>query len=382
MSKTLTTNKLIASVKRKGSIPESQQTFNEEDFLAFANEEMDLGLIPHVLTFHEEYFVHTELVEIVPYVTRYAIPTRAVGNKLRELAYSDDNGGIFEMTQIHIDDLSSFQNNLTNITFTAFYVEGSDIVLMPDVGPTPTGFLRFSYYLRPNEIVPESRVAIINNISRATGIVTGTTVGPDAEITTSTPHGLITGDYVKLTNTGLLVFDGLSFQITVTSLTTFTLDGITGGVASTGNWFSYQVTVDNMPSVIQQSSELDLIQTNNPFKTLILDVVSVNMNIPAKIFTFDPDDLPSRLAVGDQIALAGETIVPQVPADLHSLLAQRVTARCLEALGDTQGLSSANAKLSEMEQKSGALLQSRVEGAPKKIVNRHSLLKRRRLYWR
>lgn len=44
------------------------------------------------------------------------------------------------------------------------------------------------------------------------------------EMTTVLPHGLQTGDYVKLVNTGATPPDGV-WQLTVTSLTTFTLDG-------------------------------------------------------------------------------------------------------------------------------------------------------------
>lgn len=310
--KYLTTNTLIDSVKRRASIPESQQTFQEADFLAFANEELDLGIIPHVLSYHEEYFVYTELVEIEADVQRYPIPERAVGNKLRELSYVDESGNIFEMTRINIDDIAAFQGNYTTSSYTTFYVEGGDIVLLPPVSSTPTGSLRFSYYLRPNELVSEDRVAIITSID---------------------------------TNTG-------------------------------------EVTVDNVPDNITVADELDFIQTKSPHKSLAIDITAQGINTVTKVITFDPDDLPSRLAVGDQVALAGETIVPQVPSDLHSMLAQRVAARCLESLGDTQGITLANTKLAEMEQKTGALLDNRVEGASQKILNRHSTLHRKRFRWR
>lgn len=312
MAKYMTVDTLIADVKRRASIPESQQTFQEVDFLAFANEELDIGIIPHVLSFHEEYFVYTELITIEPEVQRYEIPERAVGNKLRDLAYVDMSGNIFEMTRINSDDISAFQGNYTTSSYTTFYVEGSDIVLLPPVSSTPTGSLRFSYYLRPNELVSQDRVAIITNINTITG----------------------------------------------------------------------EVTVASVPENITVADTLDLIQTRSPHKSLTLDIVPTALNTVTKVFTFDPADLPSRLAVGDQLALAGETIVPQVPSDLHSMLSQRVAARCLEALGDTQGITLANTKLAEMEQKTGALLENRVEGATMKVLNRHSTLKRNRYRWR
>lgn len=312
MAKYLTTDTLIDSVKRRAMIPETQQTFQEADFLAFANEEMDLGIIPHVLSFHEEYFVRTDLVTLESDTVRYTIPERAVGTKLRDLAYQDTGGNIFEMSRIKIDDLPSYQNNSIQNNYTLFYVEGNDIVLLPPVNNTPVGSLRFTYYLRPSELVSQNQVAIITSINTVTG----------------------------------------------------------------------EIMVDAIPDAFTLSTDLDIVQTKSPHKILEMDVLATAFNTSSNIITFALDDLPSGLVIGDHIALSEQTIVPQVPSDLHSMLAQRVAARCLEALGDTQGLSSANTKLTEMEAKTGTIIENRVEGAPLKVVNRHSMLKRKKLYWR
>lgn len=312
MAKYYTSSTLIESVKRKAMIPATQNTFLDVDFLAFANEEIDMGIVPHILTFHAEYFVVTDYVTLTPNTSRYEIPTRAIGGKLRDVSYQDTGGNIFEMTRIKVDDVPSYQNNVIQNSFTMFYIEGNDLVLIPITGANPIGFLRFSYYLRPNEIVEENRVAIVTGI-----------------------------DY------------------------------------TTGN-----VTVANVPTNITLTDTLDIVQTKPPFSTLARDVTAIGINTIPNVFTFNIADIPTNLAIGDQIALAGETIVPQIPSDLHSMLAQRVAARCLEALGDQNGLSAANAKLTEMEQKTGAIIQDRVEGAPQKIVNVHSTLKRKKLYWR
>jgi hypothetical protein len=68
--------------------------------------------------------------------------------------------------------------------------------------------------------------------------------------------------------------------------------------------------------------------------------------------------------------VAGESCIPNVPTELHAILAQRVACRVLEAIGDTQSLQNANSKLQEMEGKAGVILDSRVEGAVHKVVNR------------
>ena len=73
--------------------------------------------------------------------------------------------------------------------------------------------------------------------------------------------------------------------------------------------------------------------------------------------------------------MANECIIPQIPPDLHNALAERTAARILAAIGDTEGLGVANAKLQEIEARQGTLLDGRVEGAPQKITARHSLLR-------
>ncbi|MFN9916610.1 MAG: hypothetical protein ACK53L_28725, partial [Pirellulaceae bacterium] len=102
--------------------------------------------------------------------------------------------------------------------------------------------------------------------------------------------------------------------------------------------------------------------------------------------TVDPASIPANFGPGDQVSLAEETSIAQLPTDLQSLLSQRVAARCLEALGDQQGLAAANAKISEIEQKAATIIDARVEGSPMKVVAPIGTLKSvgvfRRNYWR
>jgi hypothetical protein len=305
-----TTSTLIADIKRRGSFPDAGVTFDTTDYLALINEELKIGLVPVILSMHEEYFVAVQDVPLISNTSRYDIPYRAIGMKLRDLFYKDVNGNLREMTRINQDDLAYFQKTGNTSDFRTYYVENNTIVLCPDVPASPTGSLMFRYYLAPNEIVEETRVGKITSISL------------DA-----------------LTNT-----------------TTYTLDMV--------------------PSGMTISSLIDIIQAKPGFKTHVFDIYPTSVDSAAKTITFSNSSLPSSgIAVGDHINFAGETIIPQVPSELHSILSQRVTARCLEALGDQAGLQSANIKLAEMEQKSSVLIDNRVEAAPLKITTFHSLLR-------
>lgn len=81
----MTSDDLIESIKRKISFPVYQTTFSDQDILDFATEELMISQVPSVMQFHEEFFVTTRDVTLKPNKTKYPIPDRAIGMKLRDL---------------------------------------------------------------------------------------------------------------------------------------------------------------------------------------------------------------------------------------------------------------------------------------------------------
>lgn len=305
MAQFLTSTTLIESVKRRAMIPENQVTFDDDDFLAFANEEISLGLLPSILRLHEDYLMFTETVALVDSQSEYTIPHRAIGNKLRDVQYEDTNGNISEMTRIGVQDSPEYIGPYTDNRIHAFYVQNNKIVLRPEVTGTLSGNLLMIYYKRPNELVTADKVATITAIDTGTGVI----------------------------------------------------------------------TVDQIPTAFTTSIQYDMIQAKSPFVSLGISLTASAVDSTAKTITFTASDLSSDLAVGDYINVECESFVPQIPADLHVVLAHRVAARCLEALGDTEGLTNANKKLVEMEDRTTNLIDNRVEAASKKVVNRNGVLR-------
>jgi hypothetical protein len=64
--------------------------------------------------------------------------------------------------------------------------------------------------------------------------------------------------------------------------------------------------------------------------------------------------------------------VPQVPYDMFPLLVQRGVIKVLEALGDTQNLTIAERRYQDMAADFARTVSPRIDGAPKKIVNRNT----------
>lgn len=301
---------------RRAMLPQNQNTFSEDDFLEILNEEMNIGVVPHVLSFHEDYYLRTISVPFIIGVTNYDIPHRAMGNKLREVRLKDANGNLFELTRISVEDQPYFQYNNFGIgsnTLRTFSIQGSTIVF--NSPPTDTsgigGFLDIVFYDRPNSLVAESRTARVSAFDR-------------------------------------------------------TLNTI---------------TLDNFPAVFANQTIFDVTSITNPHKLIIIEGVSSTVPTTSSlVLTFD--SLPSSLQIGDVVALPEETIIPQVPQEVVGMLAQRAAMKCLEAMGDTQGLQNALQRLEEMKVNTGSILDSRVEGAPLKINNIHSPLRNSRKFVR
>jgi hypothetical protein len=308
----LTSSELIKSIKRRAMIPSDQNTFTDDDFLEMLNEEMQYFGVPHLLRTHEEYLLVSEDIALDG-KTKYEIPYRALGNKLREISLvtnvssvSDDSSGeqIFELSRISVEDLPDYNNYTSSRYSQAFYIENNKICLLGEV-PEEGTILRMHYYLRPNAFVLEKYAGRIQNIDTTTGII----------------------------------------------------------------------TLESFPDAFSSSPDMDFVKFQSPNIILGYDINPLSVDSNTRTVTFTPSDLPSNLQVGDYLNVAQETVVPQLPVELHAILAQRVAVASLEALGDQEGLASAQRRLEMMEQSSNDIIDNRVEGAPEKITNRHGTLK-------
>lgn len=142
------------------------------------------------------------------------------------------------------------------------------------------------------------------------------------------------------------------------------------------------INVDKIPTGLTTTTLMDVIQVRTPHKCLNIDITPTAIDTFNKTLQLNISDIHDELIVGDYICFAEECFIPQIPTDLHPLLAQRIACRCLEAQGDTEGLNSANAKLTEMESKLSVVINDRAESSPKKLNNRHSILGSRRNFRR
>lgn len=306
-----TVDEFLESVKVRCLIPDSNITFQDIDILRFANEELSSILVPDILKVREEFYVVTEAQSLVTGLNaRYPIPSRAIGCKLRNIQFIDGSGNKFPLTRIENENTPYFEYNSGYTYFGAFFIEGNDIVVLGTNNSSQAGDLLLSYYLRPNDLVEARRAGIITQIDR-------------------------TGD-------------GTIGYITISNST--------------------------FPSNLTTSSMVDFIQSKPNYRTYDWDLTIQNINTVTKKIGILLTDIPDNLIVGDYICSAGETIVPQVPKELHPMLAQTTACRVLEALGDNNNLQIAYKKLEDMRKSLLATIENRTEGNQRKILNSNSLL--------
>lgn len=147
------------------------------------------------------------------------------------------------------------------------------------------------------------------------------------------------------------------------------------GTISAINTTTGVVTLSAALTGLTTSTPIDFIRAKAGNVTYAFDVSPTNVS--STLVTFDPDDLPSDLAVGDYVAFAGYTPVVQLPEEAHPVLANAVHCRLLRALGDYEGLNIEEAVLAQRLSFLRDALSPRVEGHPPVVMNRKGMIRRR-----
>lgn len=304
----LTTTSLLTSIKRRAMVADNQNTFSDQDFIDLMNEEMMIGLVPSILQMKEEYFIFKTLVPLVANKNKYPVPERALANKVREVCYRD----------------------------------------------TTSKTLGNEYEM--------TRVAIDD---RYTGLGNGTGVN---DFSGFRRFYMLGSDLVIHPGVGASVTGSLAFYYYLRPNTLVKNANVASVVSI--NRTTGEIALSSIPTGYSGEVEYDFIKAKSPHNILDIDISLTNLNVTTKTITLAVADIPEDLEVGDYVPLAGQTCVPNIPTELHMVLAQRAAQRVLEALGDTEGLANATAKINEMEGKLSTMMTNRVEGSPRKVVNR------------
>ncbi len=128
-------------------------------------------------------------------------------------------------------------------------------------------------------------------------------------------------------------------------------------------------TTATIPSTMTSGVSVDFVDATPGFRSLAIDQATTG-TVAGTTVTLSTA-LPASVLAGDYVCLAGESPVPQIPVELHPLLAQRVVVKALEALAPDK-MVAAKAICDEMRKSALTLLTPRAEGSARVIVNRYA----------
>lgn len=310
------TQALVDSVYRRVLSPNSQNTLQPADIIAFLDEEMRTTIVPLVLAAQEEFWVQYFDQPVIQNQYEYTIPPRAAFATWRDVVFVDNNNNELNMSMLSPEYLKLTYPAGGNppLYVFGFILKNDKIILYPNTSGTPTQYrLRMKIKRRPNNLTETSNCGQITAINTGTNQVTLSNVDPSW--TTST-------------------------------------------------------TFDIIPNSPQFTSRQDN-QTISMISGNVLTFTSPGTNYG--VFPPAPyPALPVGLTVGDWVCPAEMSCVPQIPYDMFPLLVQRGVIKTLEALGDTQNLTIAERRYADMAVDFARTVSPRIDGTPKKIVNRNT----------
>jgi hypothetical protein len=138
------------------------------------------------------------------------------------------------------------------------------------------------------------------------------------------------------------------------------------------------VTVSQKPSALQVGTLCDIVAGQAGHSCKMLD--SAITNIDNNVIHFA--SLPSNVAVGDYVTVAGYSPVMQLPDECYPYLETETCYRLLQSISDYEGAKFLQADI-EVELKNlKMLLEPRIQGEATKIIPRMGLARGARSRWK
>jgi hypothetical protein len=166
MARVLTGDKIIASIRKKTSVPDDPSEWDDVDILDAVDEEMNTQVLDKLLKLHAEHLIVTVDVPRNE-LGIFEIPYRAIGNKLRDASLIS-GGTTYELSQVSIGSLPDYSENVsTRSELDLFYIENNKLKLI-----TPSrayNCIRLRYYIRPSYLTKVEEAGIISDIVKDTG---------------------------------------------------------------------------------------------------------------------------------------------------------------------------------------------------------------------
>jgi hypothetical protein len=203
-----TTTGLIEQVKRRISIPPSQNLITTARFISILNDELQTRIVPFLMSMREEWFVTYVDYSTDGTTSEYDIPSDAVGQKLRDVQLWQNGKQYKNVPRLAPEQLVD--------SYFGFYVQNNKIIIYPDA--LASGYtLRISYFKRTNDLVSTNDAGYISTAS-SNQITLSTT--PPATFINGAEIDIISKNSPFITKETLTISNVVGSTITFTSNTT------------------------------------------------------------------------------------------------------------------------------------------------------------------
>ena len=192
-----TTTALIAAIKRRGSFPNSQSLFSNQDLIDIANDELWDTVVPWLMANREEYLVSYKDITLAANEKTIDIPQNAMGMKLRDVVVVTNPGMSQETTyalaRTSPDEIASGNLNGSILPFlsSCFYIQNNQVIIWP--APSSETIFRLSFFRRPNQLIATTSCGQVTSVDTNTNEVVldnvpvSWTAGDTFDIISNTP---------------------------------------------------------------------------------------------------------------------------------------------------------------------------------------------------
>lgn len=160
-----TVDTLVTDVKTTASIPNAQPRFDTAGIISIMTRILQSKIVPMIMSVREEYFVDFQDYTIVQgNQTGYAIPSRAVGMKLRAVVLVNQSGllNLTALPRLSLEQISGYY--FGQVVPFGFYLQNNNVILWPVNQTTPSNTIRLYFLSRTNVLTSSVNCGQITNI--------------------------------------------------------------------------------------------------------------------------------------------------------------------------------------------------------------------------
>lgn len=151
----MNTAQFLTRVRELAQLPDVDEDWTDAEILAEATESLLERYTQAISDLRAGYWLKRATVQMVPGQSLYRIPSRAVVQGLEKVDWSNDGAHWRQMSILTDSTASDFDTGALGDP-RYFWLEGDYLHLCPVPGTAHT--LRFSYYLRPSVLIPQTSV--------------------------------------------------------------------------------------------------------------------------------------------------------------------------------------------------------------------------------